>query len=371
MASLSAAGSSVVEHAEESHEVMTLSWDDIEVGSLLGSGTFAYVYSAKRIHSSQHCDMDVPLLTDNSATESTLTETDDTSGCSCSSRQGSSLFNRLALKCLHDGLSDDSTEAGGRDLAKEAKILSNLPTHPNIIRLVGVSDNLSHDPKKGFLVMERVADTLEGLMKRWKIRSMSSSLSQGKDRWSALFFFNRRRDQQGKDRCEQQSRIKKAGLGLARALAFLHHHRILHRDLKPANVGIDFEGQVRLLDFGHARVYSEDQDFLLTKSVGTMRYMAPEVANSDGQYGFPADVYSFAILLWEILNLRKPYQDVKTIEMLQNAVHRRHERPSLRAVASPDMRALLKASWDPKPNLRPSFAPIVHLLEAETSRYQL
>jgi serine/threonine protein kinase len=258
MAPLSATCSSI-EHTEEPHEVMTLSWDDIEVGSLLGSGTFAYVYSAKRIHSSQHCGMGVPL-----------------------SRQGSSVFNHLSLKRLHDGLSGASTEAGARGLVEEAKILSNLPTHPNIIRLVGVSDNLSHDPKKGFLVMERVADTLDCLINRWKIRSMSSSFSHDEDRRSILSFFSRRREQQENQRYEQQSRIEKSGLGLARALTFLHHHRILHRDVKPANVGIDFEGQVRLLDFGHARVYSKDPDFLLTKSVGTMPYMAPEVANSNG-----------------------------------------------------------------------------------------
>jgi hypothetical protein len=93
--------------------------------------------------------------------------------------------------------------------------------------------------------------------------------------------------------------------------------------------------------------------------------MACEVC--DGNYGFPADVYSFAILLWEIVTLKKPFKQFKTMELMRQAVFSNHHRPSARGVPSRDLRTLFKASWHPNPLMRPTFALITRQLEFEGS----
>jgi serine/threonine protein kinase len=152
---------------------------------------------------------------------------------------------------------------------------------------------------------------------------------------------------------------------MASAMAFVHHHGVLYRDLKPSNIGIDYQGKVRLFDFGFARTYQEEQGHLLTTMIGTPRYMSPEVASSQGKYGFPADVHSFAMVLWEILVLRKPFEKAKCLKTFLKALHVQQKRPSLKHVASFDIRSLLTASWHPDPDQRPTFALIVDLLEKE------
>jgi serine/threonine protein kinase len=152
-------------------------------------------------------------------------------------------------------------------LAKEAEILSSLPRHPNVIQ----PTNLKEGPTHGFLLLRRVSTTLEELLKRWKIRSMSSSFLEDETSRNPFSFISNRRMKQERLLEEQQCRINQVGVGLSRAMAFLHSHRILYRDLKPANVGIDYEGQVRLFDFGFARTFHDDseQDRLLTKLIGS------------------------------------------------------------------------------------------------------
>jgi hypothetical protein len=94
--------------------------------------------------------------------------------------------------------------------------------------------------------------------------------------------------------------------------------------------------------------------------------MAPEVAQGT-DYGFSADVHSFAILLWEICTLQKAFASVENRDQLRKVVSSERRRPSLRPIASPQVKDLLKASWDPNPELRPSFAPIVEVLRSSTA----
>jgi serine/threonine protein kinase len=156
-------------------------------------------------------------------------------------------------------------------------------------------------------------------------------------------------------------------------MEFLHENRVLHRDIKPANIGLDYDGNIRLLDFGCARrIFPEQEDRKLTKCVGTTRYMAPEVDKLyRNEYGFPADVYSFAVVLWEILSLRKAFGDLQRIttsqDGLKRAIQIEQKRPSLRGVSSQGLKNLLKAGWDASPEKRPTFTQIVRLLESESS----
>jgi formylglycine-generating enzyme required for sulfatase activity len=102
-------------------------------------------------------------------------------------------------------------------------------------------------------------------------------------------------------------------LQAARALGFVHTKNIVHRDIKPDNLHIDESGRVRLMDFGIAKA----QNLNITRegfAVGTPYYMAPEQVL--GKPVTPAaDVYSFAILLYELLTGIKPVVG-ETVESL-------------------------------------------------------
>ena len=101
--------------------------------------------------------------------------------------------------------------------------------------------------------------------------------------------------------------------GISAGLAFLHDRGIVHRDLKPANVFQD-TGHVKVGDVGLSKYISESNRSAQTQSVGTVYYMAPEVAR--GRYGKEVDVYAMGVMLYEMLTGRVPFDGETTAEIL-------------------------------------------------------
>ena len=111
--------------------------------------------------------------------------------------------------------------------------------------------------------------------------------------------------------------------GLVDGLSFLHDRGIVHRDLKPGNVFLE-SGVVKIGDVGLSKFISESHRSAQTQSVGTVYYMAPEVAH--GRYGREVDVYSLGIVLYELLTGRVPFIGESAGEILMKHLS---EKPDL------------------------------------------
>ncbi|KAJ4787398.1 Protein kinase superfamily protein [Rhynchospora pubera] len=168
-------------------------------------------------------------------------------------------------------------QQGSREFMAEVEMLSRLH-HRNLVRLIGIStqENLR------CLVYELVPNG-----------SVESHLHGADKEMGPL---------------DWDARLKIA-LGAARALAYLHEDsspRVIHRDFKSSNILLEHDFTPKVSDFGLARAaLGEDNEHISTRVMGTFGYVAPEYAMT-GHLLVKSDVYSYGVVLLELLTGRKP-----------------------------------------------------------------
>lgn len=147
---------------------------------------------------------------------------------------------------------------------------------------------------------------------------------------------------------------------IARGMQFLHSKQIIHRDLKTLNVLLSTDGRAKICDFGFSRKVKKDE--ILTQSVGTPHWMAPELLGGQTSYDEKIDVYSYAIVLWELMAKKTPYQGMESGQIV-GQVLLNDLRPTIPDDTPHPWRELMEACWTRDPRQRPSFHEILKILE--------
>eukprot|EP00300_Choanocystis_sp_HF-7_P015860 c19203_g1_i4.p2 GENE.c19203_g1_i4~~c19203_g1_i4.p2 ORF type:complete len:208 (+),score=38.85 c19203_g1_i4:427-1050(+) len=153
--------------------------------------------------------------------------------------------------------------------------------------------------------------------------------------------------------------LVKMAVDAAKGMAYLHGNKppIIHRDLKSLNLLVDDNWTVKITDFGLTT--AKEASNTMTQC-GTPQWMAPEVLRNS-PYDFKADVYSFAIVLWEMATRQVPYDGMNPMQvgmkvLLENL------RPQIPSYVPKAFSDLIVVCWDADPNNRPDFAEVLRRL---------
>jgi serine/threonine protein kinase len=202
------------------------------------------------------------------------------------------LGRHVALKFIPENLTGDPKSL--ERFTREARAAS-LLNHPNICTIHGIEDNDGHP----FIVMEK----LEGESLKQFISGHPVAIDKLLD----------------------------ISIQVADALAASHAKGIVHRDIKPANIFLTPSGQVKVLDFGLAKLVHNvgtDSDGVAADNSltavgvipGTAVYMSPEQARSE-EIDFRSDLFSFGVVMYEMATGKKPFSGKNSLMTLDAVLH--------------------------------------------------
>src|SRR3989304_173965 len=195
--------------------------------------------------------------------------------------QDTKLDRFVALKFLPEHISASSGEL--ERFVQEAKAAAAL-NHPNICTVYGIEEV----DKKHFIDMEFV----DGMTLREKMSG------------GAL----------------KQSEAVAYAVQIAEALHEAHSHSIVHRDVKAENIMVNSRNQIKVMDFGLAKLKGSLGLTRTSSTVGTLAYMAPEQIQG-GEADERSDIFSFGALLFEVLTGKLPFRGEHEAAMMYSIVN--------------------------------------------------
>ncbi|XP_020589176.1 serine/threonine-protein kinase STY46-like [Phalaenopsis equestris] len=152
--------------------------------------------------------------------------------------------------------------------------------------------------------------------------------------------------------------LLRVAIDVSKGMNYLHQNNIIHRDLKTANLLMDENEVVKVADFGVACV--KTQPGIMTAETGTYRWMAPEVIEHK-PYDHKADVFSFGIMMWELLAGKLPYESLTPLQAAVGVL-KTGLRPIIPKNTHPKLTLLIEKCWQKDPALRPDFSEILDTL---------
>ena len=135
---------------------------------------------------------------------------------------------------------------------------------------------------------------------------------------------------------------------------YIHQLGICHRDLKPENLLIDFDGQLKVVDFGLSNIYknSEGQEIMLDTGCGSPCYAAPEMIEGKKYVGYTVDVWSSGITLYAMICGYLPFEETETAYLYQKILKGYYEIPSFLSIEAVK---LIKGLLEVDPKIRLTF----------------
>jgi len=357
------------EEAEQS--LPRFSKSELDLGRVLGRGGFCVVNEVRKFKLQSNSPLEKKTTFDKSIIEEEEDEfgelrydggvllQDRTFMSRKCLRQGK--HARYAIKTLSDEcLNDPERFVGGViDLSVESRFLSVI-RHPNIIKMRGVSTGNRYDVGF-FVVLDRLYDTLTHKIIKWK-------KEHGKSKGIGKLM-----DMKGKKKRKVWVDRLVVVYDLSTALEYLHSQKVMYRDLKPDNIGFDVRGDVKIFDFGLAREFPKSEvmtygTYQMSGKTGSLRYMAPEVA-LEKPYNETVDVYSLAILAWEIFEMNTPFRGY-SVAMHNELVIGKGGRPKLNPKWGDRLCGWLTKAWSAKIPDRPDTKTCKNLLRDEINSCQ-
>jgi serine/threonine protein kinase len=153
----------------------------------------------------------------------------------------------------------------------------------------------------------------------------------------------------------------KIARSIALALNYLHtlDPVIIHRDLKSSNILVDENWGVKVADFGFARIKAENTT--MTRC-GTPCWTAPEILRGQA-YDEKADIYSFGIVLWELVTRAHPYGERNFIGVTMDVLN--GVRPAIPPSTNKDLAELIRECWEDNPKKRPKLKRMLKFFEEQ------
>jgi len=194
------------------------------------------------------------------------------------------VLNRVvAIKMLKSAV---LTEEAYSRFMREAQAVAKL-NHPNIVSIY----DIGKEDEKQFFVLEFI----DGM----SLRDLMRTYPEGK--------------------CDTQT-VLRMGMDICGALQYAHSQGVLHRDIKPENILINKEGIAKLMDFGLAKMLGQPSITQEGIIVGTVAYVAPEMALGKGADA-RSDLYSFGAVLYETVTGRPPFPGEDPVKIIFSHIH--------------------------------------------------